>query len=224
VRVHDLRNDLGRVLRLLGIGLPLTVLAGWGLAGWLFPALGLLPALLVGAALAPTDAALGVPVVTNAAVPGRIQRLITVESGLNDGIVTPVVLVAVAGSPRRAPVGDPLRLRPLVELLIGAAVGVAGGLLLRAARNRGWAAEDFVGISVLALALLGYAAASRLPRRPEPHCGADGPGGALPHRHGCRRRDGALRRLVRAPADWRRWSSPSSRRRRSGQPRTTRSR
>jgi NhaP-type Na+/H+ or K+/H+ antiporter len=161
VRVHDLRNDLGRVLRLLGIGLPLTVLAGWGLAGWLFPALGLLPALLVGAALAPTDAALGVPVVTNPAVPGRIRRLITVESGLNDGIVTPVVLVAVAGIAAAGSGGGPTAGEALVELLIGVVVGVAvgvgGGRLLRAARSRGWAAEDFVGISVLAL--LGYAAA-----------------------------------------------------------------
>jgi NhaP-type Na+/H+ or K+/H+ antiporter len=69
VRVHDLRGDLGRVLRLLALGLPLTVLAGWGLAAWLFPALGVWVALLVGAALAPTDAALGVPVVTKPGVP-----------------------------------------------------------------------------------------------------------------------------------------------------------
>jgi NhaP-type Na+/H+ or K+/H+ antiporter len=139
------------------------VLAGWGLAGWLFPTLGLWAALLVGAALAPTDAALGVPVVTNPAVPGRIRRLITVESGLNDGIVTPVVLVAVAGIAATGSGGGPTAAGALVELLIGVAVGVvvgvAGGRLLRAARNRGWAAEDFVGISVLALALLGYAAA-----------------------------------------------------------------
>ena len=98
VRVHDLRATSGRSLRLLGVGLPLTVLAGWGLAAWLFPALGVWLALLVGAALAPTDAALGVPVVTNPAVPSRVRRLITVESGLNDGIVTPVVMVAIAGA------------------------------------------------------------------------------------------------------------------------------
>jgi NhaP-type Na+/H+ or K+/H+ antiporter len=166
VRVHDLRNDLGRVLRLLGIGLPLTVLAGWGLAAWLFPGVGPWPALLIGAALAPTDAALGVPVVTNPAVPARIRRLITVESGLNDGIVTPVVLVAVAGIAAAGTSGRPSGGEALVELLIGIAtgvvVGVAGGRLLRAARTRGWAAEDFVGISVLALALLGYAAALAL--------------------------------------------------------------
>ena len=160
VRVHDLRNDLGRVLRLLGAGLPLTVLAGWGLAAWMFPGLGLWAALLIGAALAPTDAALGVPVVTNPVVPGRIRRLITVESGLNDGIVTPVVLVAVAGMVSGSgPTGGEALLELAIGVLVGVGVGLGGGRLLRTARAHGWAAEDFLGISVLALALLAYAAA-----------------------------------------------------------------
>ena len=60
-------------------------------------------ALLVGAALAPTDAALGVPVVTNPAVPSRIRQLITVESGLNDGIATPVVMLPSPGRSRSRP-------------------------------------------------------------------------------------------------------------------------
>jgi len=98
VPFRDVRQDLGRIVRLLAIGLPLTVLAGWGLALWLLPSLGIWLALLVGAALAPTDAALGLPVVTNPAVPSRIRKLITVESGLNDGIVTPVVMFALAGA------------------------------------------------------------------------------------------------------------------------------
>ncbi|HSJ20823.1 MAG TPA: cation:proton antiporter, partial [Nocardioidaceae bacterium] len=73
----EVRRDIGSYARLLGIGLPLTLLAGWGLATWLFPDLGLWLALLVAAALAPTDAALGVPVVTNPVVPARVRRLIT---------------------------------------------------------------------------------------------------------------------------------------------------
>ena len=163
VRVHDLRNDLGLVVRLLAVGLPLTVLAGWGLAAWLFPALGLWLALLVGAALAPTDAALGVPVVTNPVVPSRIRRVITVESGLNDGIATPVVMVAIAGAVAAEGSGGRGAGGALVELAIGVAVGAgvgfAGGWLLRWARQRGWAAEDFVGVAVLALALTAYATA-----------------------------------------------------------------
>ncbi|MGB8380516.1 MAG: cation:proton antiporter, partial [Dermatophilaceae bacterium] len=78
--VQELRQDLGRYLRLLGIGLPLAVVLGWGLAAWFWPGLGMWLALFVGAALAPTDAALGVPVVSNPVVPSRIRQLITVES------------------------------------------------------------------------------------------------------------------------------------------------
>jgi sodium/hydrogen antiporter len=164
VRVQDLRDDLGRYVRLLALGLPLTVLAGWGLAAWLFPALGLWLALLVGAALAPTDAALGVPVVTNPAVPSRVRRLINVESGLNDGIATPVVMVALAGAASAEQITDaPGLAEALVELAIGAGVGVilggGGGWLLRRGRDRGWVAEGFAGIAVLGLALAAYTGA-----------------------------------------------------------------
>ena len=167
VPVQQLRHDLGQYLRLLGLGLPLTMLAGWGLAIWLFPSLGIWPALLVGAALAPTDAALGVTVVTNPVVPSRVRRLITVESGLNDGIATPVVMVAIAGAASAEGLADATGLgEAFAELAIGAltgaAVGITGGWLLRHARRRGWTAEEFTGIAVLALALAAYEAALTL--------------------------------------------------------------
>src|SRR3954454_20114015 len=98
VPVHDLRADAGRCLRLLAVGLPLTVVAGWGLAGWMLPGIGGWLGLLVGTALAPTDAALRVAVGAHPTVPGRVRRLLSVESGLNDGIVTPVVMLALAGA------------------------------------------------------------------------------------------------------------------------------
>jgi sodium/hydrogen antiporter len=164
VPLQDLRADAGRYVRLLAFGLPLTVVAGWGLAAWLFPDLGIWLVLLIGAALAPTDAALGVPVVTNPAVPSRVRRLISVESGLNDGIATPVVMVALAGAASAEGLADaPGLAEALLELAIGAGVGVAagsgGGGLLRWARHSGWMAEDFAGAAVLALALAAYAAA-----------------------------------------------------------------
>jgi sodium/hydrogen antiporter len=163
IRVTDLRHDLGRCVRLLGLGLPLTVLLGWALAVWLLPGLDLWLALLVAAALAPTDAALGVPVVTNRAVPSRVRRLITVESGLNDGIATPVVVLAIAGVASVEGLGGAGPGQALLELAIGVVVGVAvgagGGGLLRWARREGWAAEEFTGIAVLALALGAYAGA-----------------------------------------------------------------
>jgi NhaP-type Na+/H+ or K+/H+ antiporter len=162
--LQQLRQDVGRYVRLLGLGLPLTIVFGWALAAWFFPHFGLWLALLVGAALAPTDAALGVPVVTNPVVPSRIRQLITVESGLNDGIATPVVMVAIAGAAAAA--GLESAEAPgsaAVELLIGAGVGVAigaaGGWLLQLAARRGTVAEDFAGIGVLALSLLAYTSA-----------------------------------------------------------------
>ena len=76
----------------------MTIGLGTLLAFVLFKGMGIWLALLVGAALAPTDAALGAGMMVNPAVPARIRRLINVESGLNDVITTPVVLVALAGA------------------------------------------------------------------------------------------------------------------------------
>jgi sodium/hydrogen antiporter len=98
VGLHELRADAGLYLRLLGVALPLTIGLGTLLAFALSNNCNIWLALLVGAALAPTDAALGAGMMTNPAVPARIRRLINVESGLNDGIATPFVLVALAGA------------------------------------------------------------------------------------------------------------------------------
>lgn len=162
--VLQLRRDLSRYVRLLAIGLPLTIAAGWALAAWLFPQLGLWLALFVGAALAPTDAALGVPVVTNPVVPSRIRQLITVESGLNDGIATPVVMLAIAGAAAAAGLDNAEGAgNAIAELLIGGAVGAGvgalGGWLMNQARRWGSVVDDFAGIAVLALALLAYGSA-----------------------------------------------------------------
>jgi NhaP-type Na+/H+ or K+/H+ antiporter len=163
IRVPDLRQDLGRCVRLLGVGLPLTIALGWLLAIWILPGLDVWLALLVAAALAPTDAALGVPVVTNRSVPSRVRRLITVESGLNDGIATPVVVVAIAGAASAEGlhgVGPGTAVLELATgVVVGVAVGALGGGLLRWSRRRGWTAEGFVGIAVLSLSLGAYAGA-----------------------------------------------------------------
>ena len=164
VPVRTLRSDLGSYVRLLAVALPLTVLAGWGLAYGLFPSLGPWLSLLVGAALAPTDAALGLPVVANPRVPAQVRRLLTVESGLNDGIATPVVMVAIAGAAAAGGVPDLPGVGAAaaelgIGLLVGAGLGLAGGGTLGLARRLGWAAEELTGIAVLALALAAYAGA-----------------------------------------------------------------
>ena len=163
VGLRDLHADMGLCLRLLGIGLPLTMGLGALLAFALFHGMGIWLALLVGAALAPTDAALGAGMMVNPAVPARIRRLINVESGLNDGIATPVVLVAVAGAAGTAGIGPGEAAAELaLGVLIGAVVGGAGGFVVKAARRRGWSEGDFAGSAVLALAVCAYACALAL--------------------------------------------------------------
>jgi sodium/hydrogen antiporter len=161
VQLRELRADIGLYARLLAGGLPLTIAAGTLLAMWLFDGMGVWMALLVGAALAPTDAALGAAVMTDPAVPERVRRVLNVESGLNDGIATPVVTVAIAGAAATASVeGVPSLGGALTDLVIGLAVGLlvgmVGGRAMRIARRRGWASEDFAGPAVLALALAAY--------------------------------------------------------------------
>ena len=163
VRLGQFRRDLSSYVRLLGVGLPLTIAAGAGVA---MLVLGFDPwaALLVGAALAPTDAALGAPVMSNPHVPAKVQSALNVESGLNDGIATPIVLVAIAGVAAdegilgvESPGGAILSL--LVGLVAGVVVGGVGGWVTSRARQRGWLSAELAGPAVLALALLAYTAA-----------------------------------------------------------------
>jgi sodium/hydrogen antiporter len=163
VDLRRFRADLGIQLRLLGISLPVTVALGTVLAVTL---LGVEPwaGLLLGAALAPTDAALGAAVMTDPRVPERTRRTLNIESGLNDGIVTPVVLLAIAGlasahglEGAETPGGAAVSL--VVGVLVGSGVGAGGGSLMRAAARRGWLLKELAGPAVLALALLAYSAA-----------------------------------------------------------------
>lgn len=83
-------------LRLLLIGLPLCLLAGYLFGTWLFPNMPWLEVAILATILAPTDAALGKAVVSNSTVPAPIRESLNVESGLNDGICVPILLLLLA--------------------------------------------------------------------------------------------------------------------------------
>ena len=158
---RDLRTDAAFTGRLLLLGLPLTIGAGFLLTRGLFPEVGVWLALLLGAALAPTDAGLGAATVLNPVVPARVRRILNVESGLNDGLATPVVLFAVAAAAGAA--HDPADhglVEALLELVIGALVGVVAGYLpgrlIERARARGWAEGELLPIATLTVPLLCY--------------------------------------------------------------------
>ena len=162
-RLHlgALRGDAGLPVRLLLIGLPLMIGLGMLVGIVLFPDLDLWVVALIAAAVAPTDAALGAEVVEDRRVPARVRRALNVESGLNDGIATPIVTFCIAGTVAEASSSDITVASALRELGIGAVGGIAvggiGGLLLVYARRRAWAAPSFVPIGILALAIGAYA-------------------------------------------------------------------
>jgi NhaP-type Na+/H+ or K+/H+ antiporter len=167
VNLRVLQHDRGVPLRLLIIGLPLTIAIGTGLAVVLFPDLNPWAAAVIAAAVAPTDAALGAQVVEDKHVPTRIRRVLNVESGLNDGIATPFVTFFIAGTVADTVANSSTSLGSAladlaIGVLVGAAVGLGGGLLLKFCTSRGWASPTYRGIAVLALALLAYALAIEL--------------------------------------------------------------
>ena len=137
------------------------MIVGALLAYVMFPEIGWAAAALIATILAPTDAALGLAVVTNKAVPVRIRRALNVESGLNDGIATPLVtlfIVIVAAEEHLAGTAWGLEALKQIGLAIVAAVvvGYLGGKLLAFANERRWTSEVFDQIAILALALLAY--------------------------------------------------------------------
>ena len=92
IDLGQLRRDAGVPLRLLGIGLPLTIALGAVAAAAIFGQITVAEAVILAIVLAPTDAALGQAVVTEPRIPPRIRQGLNVESGLNDGICVPLLL------------------------------------------------------------------------------------------------------------------------------------
>jgi NhaP-type Na+/H+ or K+/H+ antiporter len=161
LRWREVRLDPSLPSRLLLIGFPLTVFAGTLAAGWLAPELTWAAAALVGSILAPTDAALGLGIFSDRSVPARIRRALNIESGLNDGLATPLVAVFLAivvsevGSGGVSWAADALTDLG-VAILTAIVIGIVVGRLVVAAHRRGWTSETSDRLAVLATALLAY--------------------------------------------------------------------
>jgi len=167
VNLRELRRDVGLPVRLLGVGLPLSILAGAGAAAVLLPEMPWALAGFLGAALAPTDAALSVAVINDERLPIKLRRSLNVESGLNDGIATPIVTVMLAvaasqlgvvGGSEAFEAGAALRELGL-GILVGASAGVGGAVVVTWAARRAWIAPGGRRLAVLALALGTFALA-----------------------------------------------------------------
>jgi len=168
INLQSLRKANRQPLRMLAIGLPGAMIAGILAGAWLFPELGFWSIALLAAILAPTDAALGEAVVSSESVPLETRQTLSVESGLNDGLVVPVVLMLACGANISHNVGSATEWLALgaqqigFGVMAGVLVGLAGAWLLRTAMDAGTLGESWQGIASLALAGLAWSLAEAI--------------------------------------------------------------
>jgi len=158
----QVRRRLGAVAVLILVAMPVMAIVSGGL-GWWILGLPLGSAVLIGAAVAPTDPVLASSGVTGDRaerdLPASDRELLSIESGANDGLALPLVLIAIAiAGP--ITVGE-AALEALWQVLgacvVGAALGWIGGRALRLGEDHG-ATEHGPALlftAVLALTILG---------------------------------------------------------------------
>lgn len=168
INLKSLWSDHDIPVRLLFVGMPLTILAGVLVAMAVLPELLIIEALVLAIILAPTDAALGQVVVSSPRVPERIRQSLNVESGVNDGIALPALLFVISfaavahGNEHDTNwisfVAQQLVLGPLSGILIG----WAGARAINVAIDRGYLTHEFCNIYLLSLAFIAYLAADQI--------------------------------------------------------------
>jgi sodium/hydrogen antiporter len=168
IKMRVLRSEYAVPLRLLGIGLPLTIVAGAVLAAAIFPKLNAAEAVVLAVLLAPTDAALGQAVVTEPRLPSRIRQGLNVESGLNDGICVPLLLIALAAADLEQKATSIHHAVAIVAeeigygIVGGAAAGLAGAAVIRIGSRRELISGSWLQVIPLAAAALAYGLAAPL--------------------------------------------------------------
>jgi len=163
IRFARLKNTFTIPLRMLVIGMPATVAFGTMFVFLVSPQSGLALSLLTAAVLTPTDAALGQTVVSSPDVPERLSQSINVESGLNDGLVLPFVLLGAILASTNLHGTDGLAFMAVTQIVLGPVAGIAVGWgaarALDLAQQREWIMESAQGIVFLATAFLSFVVA-----------------------------------------------------------------
>jgi sodium/hydrogen antiporter len=144
IDLRALRDGFAVPARLLGLGLPLTILAGAVAAAVVLRELTLAEAFVLAIVLAATDAALGQAVVTDERLPASIRQGINVESGLNDGLCVPALLIALAFADAEA---GALSGSAAVEVVVesigyGVVMGVVAGVAAAMVHRRAGPSHD----------------------------------------------------------------------------------
>ena len=168
IKLRVLRREYAVPLRLLGIGLPLTIVIGALLAAAMFAHLNAGEAVVLAVLLAPTDAALGQAVVTEPRLPSRIRQGLNVESGLNDGICVPLLLIALAAADIEAKATTSHHAISIVAeeigygILGGMVAGLAAGAVVAIGHRRDLISGPWLQVIPIAAAALAYGFAAAL--------------------------------------------------------------
>jgi NhaP-type Na+/H+ or K+/H+ antiporter len=164
-----LRRTFSIPKRMLGAGLPLTILLGFGIASFLFDGLAFFELAILATMLAATDAALGKAVITNQMVPADIRESLNVESGMNDGICVPILFLFIALVTDSSAEGESTQLALTLfarEIGIGLVVGVclaaAGAWFLRWCSKRNWLDKIWMQLPVVTLAIASFTVAQSM--------------------------------------------------------------
>ena len=172
VQSKALRRDDFLPIRLLAVGLPLTIALGWLFAWMLLPGLNIWEMALLGVILAPTDAALGQSAISNPGVPAVVRQGLNVESGLNDGMSLPffvLLLAAAAGHESAQGPGEAFFRALVLSAVLGVAVGWGAAIALRWSAAVGWVEGQWRHILVIAAAMAAYGLAGSRHRRQRLH-------------------------------------------------------
>ncbi|WAC08882.1 MAG: cation:proton antiporter [Thermodesulfobacteriota bacterium] len=159
INLKTLRSKEKLPLRLLSIGMLLTILLGAVAAHFIFSQLSIGEAGILAAILAPTDAGLGQVIVRSPRVPLLIRQSLDVEAGLNDGLAVPFFMFFIAVSQIGTEGSARVLLNYVFEQLVmgalaGLSVGLIGGLLLAKARRKEWMAESAQQLGLVAIPVL----------------------------------------------------------------------
>jgi len=158
IRLKELLSIRQLPVRLLSIGMLLTIFLGAAAALAVFPHLSIWEAGILAAILAPTDAGLGQVIVSSPKVPLRIRNALNVEAGLNDGMSVPFLMFFIAMAQPGSGSGSILT-KFLVEqlgygVIIGIGIGLIGGWLLGWAHKKKWMAESLGQLGLVTLPIL----------------------------------------------------------------------
>lgn len=168
IHIRSLKEESALPIRLLAIGMPLTIFLGTFFSAIIFIDLSIWESAIVATILAPTDAGLGKKIVNNKLVPSNVRHSLNVESGLNDGLAVPLLILFIALAEAGTKVQSPniwvnFAAQQLgFGALAGLFIGIIGSRLLKWSLDKDWISDTYERLIFPALAIIAWISAEAM--------------------------------------------------------------